>query len=141
MNIAYSQNDGWKITVSTRYRDSMSRSGLLAEIERLEAEVADLRFKLGTSSMLTSTDSITGLAHHVSKRHGITLAELTGPMRLKEFVAARREFAKLCVQQLKLGTSEIARFLGGRDHSTIYNLLTPRKQAQIRSRSRRTCIS
>ena len=59
------------------------------------------------------------IAAEVCARHGITLAELTGPSRCRRFAHPRQEFMALAYKLEHTTTPMIGRFLGGRDHSTI----------------------
>lgn len=58
---------------------------------------------------------------------GITQAEFVGPSRRKECVGARRDAAQE-MRKLGMAWKEIGHHLGGRDHSTIINLLNGKQR-------------
>jgi len=59
----------------------------------------------------------------VARKHGLTLARLTGPDRTAFLVVARAEAAYRLREECALSLKDIGRSLGGRDHSTIIHLL------------------
>jgi len=72
------------------------------------------------------------LLNRVCARYSTTVRELTGPMRTKWLPEARREVASTLHRQ-GMGLRDIGRWLGGRDHATIYVLLGMRKKARKRA--------
>jgi chromosomal replication initiation ATPase DnaA len=61
----------------------------------------------------------------VAAAHGLTLQELRAPGRKggTPLFLARRDAARRLRDERGLSAAQIGRFLGGRDHSTIYRML------------------
>lgn len=55
----------------------------------------------------------------VARRHGVTVAQLEGPSRLKRFVLARQEAMWEMHATRLWSLPQIAWRLGGRDHTTV----------------------
>ncbi len=71
----------------------------------------------------------------VSAEHGITISQMQGRGRMVEFVDARSCVSKRWREELDLPLKNIGYLLGGRDHSTIINLLKriPKMEARLGS--------
>lgn len=63
--------------------------------------------------------TMASLALHVANRHELTVTHLKGPCRNARFVLARQECMWELCQTGKWSTTQIGRFLGDRDHSTV----------------------
>lgn len=70
---------------------------------------------------LRARPSMTAVATEIAERHGVTLAEMKGPCRVKRLCEARLEaYAALWDKgDLSRSANIVGRFLGGRDHSTV----------------------
>ena len=55
----------------------------------------------------------------IADHYEITIAEMRSPARAKLFVQARQHFCWIMRKHTDLSLPQIARFLGGRDHTTI----------------------
>ena len=66
----------------------------------------------------------------VAKKHGITLRQLLGPLRIRHLVTARSEAAHILRNDLGLTYPAIGLILGRRDHTTIINLLQHHKNME-----------
>jgi hypothetical protein len=62
---------------------------------------------------------VTVILEDVAKRHNVTIQDMKGILRKADLVAARSEFAWICVRQRKLSLTKVGRMLGDRDHTTI----------------------
>ena len=60
------------------------------------------------------------IQHAVAKRFGIEAASLTGNSRRAVFARPRQVAYALCARMTSLTYTDIGRYFGGRDHSTIY---------------------
>jgi chromosomal replication initiation ATPase DnaA len=58
------------------------------------------------------------IAQAVSLAHGITVADLRGPSRLKPVSEARQEFMALAMGEGRFSSPQVGRWLN-RDHSTV----------------------
>lgn len=59
----------------------------------------------------------------VAKKHGISPRQLVGKSRMRHYVTARANAAHILRHDLGLTYPAIGMILGGRDHTTIINLL------------------
>ena len=59
------------------------------------------------------------LAKVVARRHGIRVTDLTSPSRGRYAAYPRFVFEWICREKLGYSTTQIGRFLGGRDHTTV----------------------
>lgn len=59
------------------------------------------------------------LIAHVAEAFDLTIADLTGPSRMRHIVLARQAAAWVLRRASPLSLEEIGRLLGGRDHTTI----------------------
>jgi hypothetical protein len=62
---------------------------------------------------------IADVAADVARAHGVCLADVCGPSRLRHLVRARQAVMHRLVHVDRFAVSEIGRFLGGRDHTTV----------------------
>ena len=58
------------------------------------------------------------MVREVAAKHGLTVEELKGPSRKKRVVRPRQEAMYRGVTELKMSYPDVARRLGGRDHTT-----------------------
>ena len=63
------------------------------------------------------------IIRQVCNKHRVSLDDMKTPCRKAEFVAARREAASRLRAEAGLSIPQIGLLLGGRDHSTVINLL------------------
>lgn len=59
------------------------------------------------------------IATDVARRHGITVDQLRGVRRCQALSRARQEAMHLMMQMGTVSSTQVGRFLGGRDHTTI----------------------
>jgi chromosomal replication initiation ATPase DnaA len=62
-------------------------------------------------------------ARAVADKHGLTLAELLGPSRVRKVAHARQEAMALVHHEHKLSTVRVGQLFGGRDHTTVLHAL------------------
>lgn len=60
----------------------------------------------------------------ICQAHGVSVDLVRGPFRTAYLVRIRRQIAH-ALRDLGCSTSQTGRLLGGRDHSTVCNLLDP----------------
>lgn len=88
------------------------------------AQLTALRESLAKSATGRTVAGPSTVLEEVAARHGCTVEDLLSSCRLRRFVKARAEVAKvLRGEPYKLSLSEIGRLLGGRDHATVMNYL------------------
>lgn len=66
----------------------------------------------------------------VAEKYDITPYQLLGRSRIKYYVTARSEAANILRNDIGLTYSKIGVILGGRDHTTVINLLRHYKKMQ-----------
>lgn len=63
------------------------------------------------------------IAAEVCAERAVTLDELRGPGRFTEYVAARVRWAQRVRAETRYSLTQMGRWLGGRDHTTIVHML------------------
>lgn len=63
--------------------------------------------------------SMADIIEDVSKRRGVSVFDIKGPMRFKAINAARQEFMAEAYATGRWSMPQIGKFLGGRDHTTV----------------------
>ena len=72
-------------------------------------------------------ERITRILAEAANDWNITLGELIGSGRKREYVEARR-YAAQQLRSMGLGLKQVGHHLGGRDHATVANLLCRRER-------------
>lgn len=75
--------------------------------------------RLGVSLDEMPPETLRGMADEVCFRHGISLAALRGPGRRRNVAWPRQEFIWMARKTGRFTTTQIGRFLGDRDHTTV----------------------
>jgi chromosomal replication initiator protein len=57
----------------------------------------------------------------VAERYGVSVEDLKGPRRYRNFVIPRHEAMYEMVERRLWSLPQIGRFMGGRDHTTVLN--------------------
>lgn len=65
--------------------------------------------------------SMVDLAQAVAQGYGVTVADLRGPCRRVRMNVARQDLMHRIYATGRFSMTQIGRFLGGRDHTTILN--------------------
>jgi hypothetical protein len=97
------------------------------DAEPMEGRSPELVAALAVLDTVTPLEEAERLVREVARRHGIDILELRSACKTREVVNARRDAVRV-LRALKLSTVVIGRLLD-RDHSSILNLMRPRKQA------------
>lgn len=63
------------------------------------------------------------IAWQVAVQYGLKMEDLRGPRRFRRYVIPRQEAMYLMHQTGRYGLSQIGRFFGGRDHSTVIHAI------------------
>ena len=82
-------------------------------------------------------DIVMQILREVSEEHGISIAQMQGKSRNVEIVDARSCASHRWREELELELKTIGSLLGGRDHSTVINLLKRTPTADLRCNMRR----
>jgi chromosomal replication initiator protein len=59
------------------------------------------------------------MAMEVAEKHGVTLEDLQGPSRTQKLATARQEAMARIYATGRYSTTQVGRFFGGRDHTTV----------------------
>lgn len=63
--------------------------------------------------------TMAAIAVEVAERHGVSVDELRGPQLRRQVTRARQEAMALIYATGRFSNSQIGRFMGGRDHTTV----------------------
>jgi chromosomal replication initiator protein len=70
-------------------------------------------------ALVDDSGTMRSIAEEVARKHRITVKELRGPSRRRELVIARHEAFARCRDELLKTYTQIGRFFGDRDHSSV----------------------
>lgn len=77
--------------------------------------------------------SMRDIAGEICARYDLSLADLTGPSRLRKLAWPRQHFMAVASEQDHLSLPMIGAFLGGRDHTTVlFGVRAHAKRAETR---------
>ncbi len=110
------------MTVAISLVDAMRAiAELRAEVAALRKELAELRPKPlpGLARVVAAEHAVLArIGTEVAEAHGLTLEHLRGASRHHHIAQARQEAFARCLEAGRSST-QIGRYFGGRDHSTV----------------------
>lgn len=142
--IAYTEKTSQKLGLNLQKNQIVALARHVSKISALSGLLQKLKFHAMLGTQQLSPEELEKLAipagtapgwrkilQQVGERLNVSLPEMLGQSKRREFVMARQAAMLLCRNKLGLSYPELGRIFGGRDHSTIIHGI--RKIQQLRT--------